>query len=145
MGAYGSPTRGRPAEGPGLQLIPISPVLAHYGVDLNEGRWGNELVCCPVHGERRASMSVNTEKGVAHCFACGFGGGALKLIQAMEGCDRADAQRRAEEILRAGGFDVPSRSGGRYQRPGVSGESGVQSGGRRYVPPGRRSETAGRS
>jgi DNA primase len=111
-------------------------ILAHYGVDLNEGRWGNEMVSCPIHGERRPSMSISVEKGVFHCFACGFGGGALKLIQAMEGCDRADAERRAEQILEAAGVETKrpvSRS--RYLRPGT-GES--RSAGRRYVPPGRR-------
>ena len=113
-------------------------MLAHYGVDLNEGRWGNEQVCCPVHGERRASMSVNTEKGLAHCFACGFGGDAIKLIQAMESCDRADAERRAEQILDAAGVEVRrSRSAGRYQRPS-SGREAVPASRTRYVPPGRR-------
>jgi DNA primase len=81
-------------------------------------------------------MSVNTEKGVAHCFACGFGGGALKLIQAMEGCDRQDAERRAEEILKAAGLEVKTAARSRYQRPG---EGRISTPKTRYVPPGRRS------
>ncbi|WP_437071917.1 CHC2 zinc finger domain-containing protein [Streptomyces sp. enrichment culture] len=139
MGAYGPSSRRTPAQGSGIHLIPLAPILAHYGVDLNEGRWGNELVCCPIHGERRASMSVSVEKGVFHCFACGAGGTAVTLVQMMESCDRADAQRRAEEILRASGIDVRERSRGRYQRPGVSGEPGARAQRSRYVPPGRRS------
>ncbi|NJP50069.1 hypothetical protein HCJ93_08285 [Streptomyces sp. SBST2-5] len=123
--------------------MPLAPILAHYGVDLHEGRWGNEMVCCPVHGERRASMSVSVQKGLFHCFACGASGDAVKLVKLMEGCDFADALRRAEEILRAGGHDLPSRSRGRYRRPGLSDEPGA---GRRtrYVPPGRREAPAGR-
>ncbi|MGW2169163.1 CHC2 zinc finger domain-containing protein [Streptomyces sp. NPDC001705] len=134
MGTYGSPARRLPAENAGL---PLKPVLAHYGVDLNEGRWGNEQVCCPIHGERRASMSVSVEKGVFHCFACGAGGTAVTLVQMMESCDRADAQRRTEEILAAAGVEVSRRGGGRYQRPG-SGREAVPASRTRYVPPGRR-------
>jgi hypothetical protein len=122
-----------------LSPLPLKPFLAHYGVDLNEGRWGNEQVCCPVHGERRASMSVNTEKGVAHCFACGFGGDALKLIQAMEGCDRADAQRRAEDILRAGGTTYQSDLAADTAAQGYLAKRGLGPAATRYVPPGRRS------
>jgi DNA primase len=105
-------------------------------VDLNEGRWGNELVCCPIHGERRASMSVSIEKGVFHCFACGAGGDAVKLVQLMESCDRIDAQERAEEILKAAGVEMKSAGRSRYQRPGEGRVTATRS---RYVPPGRRS------
>ncbi|WP_410088769.1 CHC2 zinc finger domain-containing protein [Streptomyces sp. t39] len=138
MGSYGSPARREVASRDGLQLIPLAPVLEHYGVELNAGRWGEEQVCCPVHGERRASMRVNAEKGVAFCHACDFKGTALHLIMAMEGCDRADALSRAEKILRASGIDLPTRPRGRYQRPGVSGEPGARPNSRKYVPPGRR-------
>lgn len=94
-------------------------------------------MCCPVHGERRASMSVSVEKGVFHCFACGASGTAVKLVQLMEGCDLADAQRRAEQILEAAGVEVAKGSQqSRYQRPG---EGRTPTPGRRYVPPGRRS------
>lgn len=105
-------------------------------MDLNEGRWGNELVCCPIHGERRASMSVSVEKGVFHCFACGAGGDAVKLVQLMENCDRSDAVRRTEEILRAAGVELKSTARERYQRPGEGRPAPTRS---RYIPPGRRS------
>ncbi|MGA4942122.1 CHC2 zinc finger domain-containing protein [Streptomyces cinereoruber] len=84
-------------------------------------------------------MRVNVEKGLFFCHSCGAKGSAIHLIQAMENCDRADALERATSILRDSGLDVPARSRGRYQRPGVSDEPGLQPAGRRYVPPGRRS------
>ncbi|UNM12305.1 hypothetical protein J4032_12870 [Streptomyces formicae] len=83
-------------------------------------------------------MRVNAEKGVFYCHSCGAAGTAIHLIKLMEGCDFADAERRAESILRERGVDVPSRSRGGYQRPGVSAQPGLRAGGRRYVPPGRR-------
>ncbi|AXG81132.1 hypothetical protein DVK44_29465 [Streptomyces paludis] len=145
MGAHGSPSRRPVAQGDGVHVIPIAPVLAHYGVDLNESRWGNTAVLCPVHNERRPSLSVNVEKGVAFCFACDFKGTAIHLIMAMEGCSRADALDRAEKILRAGGHAVPERPGGRYRRPGVPGEPGARAGGGRTVPAGRRYVPPGRT
>src|ERR1043165_4100649 len=121
MGAYGLRAgSGRSARADKPDALPLAPILAHYGVDLNQGRWGNELVCCPIHGERRASMSVSVEKGVFHCFACGAAGTAVKLVQLMESCDGAAAGPRAANFLRAGGIALQSRSHGRYQRPGVS-------------------------
>lgn len=41
---------------------------------------GEKLVCCPVHGESRASMGVSVDKGVCHCFSCGFAGDFSKLL-----------------------------------------------------------------
>lgn len=39
-----------------------------------------KLVCCPVHGESNPSMGVNADKGVCHCFSCGFAGDFAKLL-----------------------------------------------------------------
>jgi len=82
-------------------------------------------------------MSVSVEKGVFHCFACGASGTAVKLVQMMEGCDLADALRRAEQILDAAGVEIKQPAGRvRYSRPGTG--DNPQPSGRRYVPPGRR-------
>lgn len=137
MGAYGPATRGRDPVRPDGPLIPLVPILLHYGVDLDGNRWGNTAVLCPVHNERRPSMTVNVDKGVFFCFSCDAKGTALNLIMAMEGCSRSDAMTKAEKILNAAGQEIKKReSSGRYQRPGSPGA--VSAPGRRYVPPGRR-------
>lgn len=41
---------------------------------------GEKMICCPVHGERHSSMGVNVEKGICHCFSCGFSGDFAKLL-----------------------------------------------------------------
>lgn len=41
---------------------------------------GNKMICCPVHGEVHPSMGVSVEKGVCHCFSCGFAGDFAKLL-----------------------------------------------------------------
>lgn len=35
---------------------------------------GNMQICCPVHGEKRASMGVSHDLQKCHCFSCGFSG-----------------------------------------------------------------------
>lgn len=117
-------------------LIPIVPVLEHYGAEMSSARWGQQQVLCPVHGERRPSLTVNVEKAVAFCFACQFKGGAIQLVMAMETCSRAEALERLERILQAAGHEMKQSVRSRYQRPG---ESRTAAPGRRYVPPGRRS------
>jgi DNA primase len=93
------------------------------------------VICC-VHRERRPSLTVNVEKGVAYCFACDFKGTAIHLVMAMESCNKTEALERLEVILRAAGHDMKQSVRGRYQRPS---EGRTAAPGRRYVPPGRRS------
>ncbi len=39
------------------------------------------LVRCPFHEDRRPSLSVDLDRGVFHCFACGLGGGARRFAE----------------------------------------------------------------
>lgn len=129
-----SPGRRGASPQPGL----LEAVLESYGVELRgSSRWGEQQVLCPAHGERRPSLTVNVEKGVAFCFACEFKGTALHLVMAMESCSRDEAQKRLEAIGKAVGIETRRARGGRYQRPDARGEA-RSSGGTKYVPPGRR-------
>lgn len=137
MARYHGSVRGKPGrtsddEDP---RPPILPVLAHYGVDVPEGR-REASFCCPAHGERRPSASVNADRGLFICFACDARGDAVKLIQIMETCSRAEALERLEAICKAAGVEMKQSVRGRYQRPS---EGRTATPGRRYVPPGRRS------
>jgi DNA primase len=90
-------------------LIPIIPVLEHYGVEMGSARWGQQQVLCCVHGERRPSLTVNVEKAVAFCFACQFKGGAIQLVMAMETCSRAEARRTRDEAIGPESLSAPRR------------------------------------
>lgn len=112
----------------------LAAAFAHYGVDIPKG-YREVSVCCPVHGESRASMTVNLEEGVFFCFACQAKGNALSLVTAMESMDLPAAQEKLDAILRAAGIESNRTGRSRYQRPG-EGRSAAP--GRKYVPPGRR-------
>jgi hypothetical protein len=47
------------------------------------------LVCCPVHGEKTPSCSVQLRGGILqwHCFGCDSGGDVLALVAACRGLD----------------------------------------------------------
>lgn len=51
-------------------------------VDTSRSYWknGEKMICCPVHGESNPSMGISAEKGICHCFSCGFAGDFAKLL-----------------------------------------------------------------
>ena len=63
------------------QTTSMRDVLDRYGVKV--GR--NGMCCCPIHGERHASMKVYPDG--FKCFACGAHGDIFDLVEAMENVD----------------------------------------------------------
>jgi hypothetical protein len=45
--------------------------------------WG----LCPFHSEKTPSFTVNEEKGLFHCFACGAGGDVIRFVELAEQTD----------------------------------------------------------
>ncbi|TCC20016.1 hypothetical protein E0H50_37790 [Kribbella sindirgiensis] len=82
------------------------------------------MVKCPVHGDRSASCSVNTEKQLFKCHSCGAAGSAWDLIMQMEGID-FDGARAFSAAL---GLPVGDAGGGDGELPAG------RFGGRRKVP-----------
>ena len=63
------------------QTTSMRDVLDRYGIKV--GR--NGMCCCPIHGERHASMKVYPDG--FKCFACGAGGDIFDFVEAMENVD----------------------------------------------------------
>ena len=51
--------------------------------------WG----CCPFHGEKTPSFSVNPGKNMFYCFGCHEGGDIFKFIMKIENCGFMDAMK----------------------------------------------------
>ena len=93
-------------------------VFDHY--NLPEPRYGEQPMKCPVHDDRVPSASVNRSKGLWHCHACGAGGGAVALVQAMERGSYQDACRMVESLSGVSTEPIsaiPRRSKGRRWIP----------------------------
>lgn len=63
---------------------------------------------CPAHEDRRPSWSVNTSTGMHHCFSCGFGGPFSRLVEAVLGISRREAEQWM--LRRAAASSAPSRA-----------------------------------
>lgn len=63
----------------------ILPVIQAYVSLRRCGREHRGL--CPFHSEKTPSFTVNADKGLFHCFACGFGGDVIRFIEKIEGLD----------------------------------------------------------
>lgn len=66
---------------------------------------GENQVLCPFphvvagdveHSETRPSASVNLDKGLYHCMACGRGGNEVQFIEQYFGCDKITAKKLAD-------------------------------------------------
>ena len=51
------------------------------------------MIRCPFHDDRSPSCSINLDRKVFHCFACGEKGTIIDFVARMESCSTADAAR----------------------------------------------------
>jgi len=85
-----------------VRQLPISEVLAGEGIDLK--KIGREFVAlCPWHNDSNPSLTVNDQKNLCFCFACGGGSDAIAFVEQKFGLSFADAIQR---IAEKNGIDV---------------------------------------
>lgn len=80
---------------------PIGDVIRHYYPDavVPDHGYGWLKICCPFHGERNPSATVNHEFAYFKCHACDASGDSWAIIMREEGCDFPSAVRFAEDVL----------------------------------------------
>lgn len=79
-----------------VELIDSRVPLKHSG--------NNHMACCPFHGEKTPSFSVNQTKQFYHCFGCGVSGDAIKFLMDYEHQSFVEA---IEELAQMAGLQVP--------------------------------------
>jgi len=65
--------------------LPIEELVGQYCQLQKKGR--NFVSLCPFHDDKRPSLLVSPDKGIAYCFACQTGGDIFSFYQAIEGVD----------------------------------------------------------
>ena len=65
---------------------------------------GQVYVDCPICGDHRGKMNLNTEKDLWRCNYCGEGGGMLSLYAKVYGVSNSDAYREICDALAVNGF-----------------------------------------
>ncbi len=85
-----------------IESIRLSDFL---GTRLKLTRKGNShWACCPFHGEKTPSFSINDDKNFYHCFGCGEHGNALNYLT---GYERLPFVEAVEELAQYIGKEVP--------------------------------------
>jgi DNA primase len=71
--------------------------FGEWDIPDNRGEWNK--MCCPWHGDTRASSSISYDNDAFVCRACDVKGDALSLIMRKEDCGFQDSKLYAERIL----------------------------------------------
>lgn len=76
-----------------VRQVPISEILASENIEFK--RIGREVVTiCPWHADTNPSLTVNDDKNICFCFACGGGNDGIAYIQQKFGLSFIDAVQR---------------------------------------------------
>jgi DNA primase len=79
-----------------VRQLPISEVLTGEGIELK--KIGREFVAlCPWHNDSNPSLTVNDQKNLCFCFACGGGSDAIAFVEQKFSLSFADAIQRIAE------------------------------------------------
>jgi hypothetical protein len=79
-----------------IDANPIARYLAAIGHEL-KGEGAKASARCPFHDDKSPSMSVNTDKGLWFCHACGFGGTVIDMHMRRHGLSCKDALAQLAE------------------------------------------------
>lgn len=89
-------------------------MLDHYDIPYR-GTSGEQAIKCPCHEDRQASASLNADKEVFNCHACGASGSVYDMVMLREGVGFAAAKRIVESVT--GVTDSGERGDGRTRPP----------------------------
>ncbi len=70
----------------------IVDVISNYVQLKKNGK--NYFACCPFHGEKTASFSVEEDDQFYHCFGCGAHGDAIKFVMDIENIEFIDSVKK---------------------------------------------------
>ena len=79
-----------------IDANPIARYLSAIGHEL-KGEGAKASARCPFHDDKSPSMSVNTDKGLWFCHACGFGGTVIDMHMRRHGLSCKDALAQLAE------------------------------------------------
>src|SRR3990170_7654692 len=77
------------------QQLRIITVAAHYGCTPTR----NNLIKCPFHEDKTASLQLYPKTNTWHCFGCSKGTDGIDFIQLKENCTTHEAINKAKELV----------------------------------------------
>ncbi|BBK21446.1 DNA primase [Amedibacterium intestinale] len=95
-----------------LKNVDIVDIIRNY-IPLNK-KGNNYVGVCPFHDDHSPSLSVNPQRQIFKCFACGEGGNAIKFVQDYENISFPEAVKKTAEL---GGYHLDIREEERQVDP----------------------------
>lgn len=80
------------------RAVPATELFPFYGFSLNRGGF----ICCPLHGEKTASLKVYPGRGGWKCYGCGAGSTVIDFVMQYFNLSFLDAQKKINEDFRLG-------------------------------------------
>ena len=84
----------------------IENIITRY-VSLRQAG-ANLVACCPFHGEKTPSFTVNKQRQFFYCFGCGVGGDVITFVMKAENLDYIAALARLAEFAK---MEMPEDGG----------------------------------
>ena len=75
------------------QRLTLQEILRHYNLKTK-----NNMLLCPFHEDKNASLQVNPEKGFYKCHACGKSGDVIQFVQDYEKLTKHQALKKCTEL-----------------------------------------------
>jgi DNA primase len=75
------------------QNLSLAQILSHYGLKPK-----NNMLNCPFHEDKTASLQVNLEKDYYKCHACGAKGDQIQWVQDYEKITKHEAIVKCEQL-----------------------------------------------
>lgn len=76
------------------QRLPLTEVLKYYGLQPK-----NNMLLCPFHQDKTASMQVHLEKNFYKCHACGASGDVIQFVQDYEKLTKHQALKKCTSMI----------------------------------------------
>lgn len=76
------------------QRLPLTEVLKYYGLQPK-----NNMLLCPFHQDKTASMQVHLEKNFYKCHACGATGDVIQFVQDYEKLTKHQALKKCTSMI----------------------------------------------
>ena len=85
------------------EALSLTQVLENYALNPK-----NNMLCCPFHEDKTASLQVNLEKDFYKCHACGAKGDQIQFVQDYEKITKREAILKCVAMLGSGQMEVGS-------------------------------------
>lgn len=94
------------------QRLPLAGILDHYGLQPK-----NNMLLCPFHEDKTASLQVHLEKNFYKCHACGKTGDVIQFVQDYEKLSKYEAIQKCKALLGTMPYSVSNKQSEPQNKP----------------------------